>query len=143
MTPRLTWAGAISALLNPPAMPPVHRARLLVSADLLHTLLMMPDTMRILNVGLEDGDPRTIVISVEDPLLDPVYEGQLIPEVEPIFSTYDGVLVQAAWPLGEGAALSIVGDVFPDDDDVSDDLGVGTRAEPKRRSTTDPHGKDA
>lgn len=112
----MRWERAWRALVRQEIGPPVHRAELLVSTHLFHQLLMMPDTMRIVGVSMHDN-PHTLTLSVEDDTLAPVYEGQLVPEIEPVYSTGtpDGELVQAAWPLTMGADLVIVGDVFPDD----------------------------
>ena len=109
----------IAALVNPPTAPPVHRARLLVTSHLLHELLLMPDTMQIVGVALHEGDPRTIVVLVDDPALAAVAEGEALPQVEPVFLSRAAGLVQAEWPMAgrryEGG-VSLVGDVFPGDD---------------------------
>jgi hypothetical protein len=115
----MRWERAWRALIRQEIGPPVHRAELLMSTHLLHEMLMMPDTMRIVGVTMY-GNPHTVTLSVEDATLRPVYEGQLVPEIEPVFSTGtpDGELMQAAWPLTVGAEPVVVGDVFPDDDPV-------------------------
>ena len=85
-------------------MQEVRQAIVPVSVEFLHEMLLMPPSMTIIGVTFNG---REIAITVVDPELDPVVEGDLLPTVVPLFSTYEGGLRQADW---DGR---IVGDTFP------------------------------
>ena len=116
-------------LVTPPTGPPVHQARLLVSAELIHQMLKMPTETRILAVTF---DGRTFDFRVEDPRLFGVEKGQELPQIQPLYTSYmptTGMLIQAAWPFED--STEITGDTFPDDEDPDLD-GPGNAATSER-----------
>ena len=103
-------------LANPPEVPPVHRARMPVSVELLHQLLKLPDETRII-AGNLTPDGRTLEFVIEDDRLAAVYEGQEIPTNIPNYVSYGhrtGTLIQVIWAFGSEEVRT--GDTLPDND---------------------------
>ncbi len=110
-------------LVNPPASPPIHRARFRVTTELLRQMFHMPEGTRILGAFLE-MDGRTVSLLLEDPRIQATEEGYEIPTIDPLYTSYTptdyldaprpATLIQAAWPFEHGT--EITGDPFPDDE---------------------------
>ena len=99
-----------------PEVPPIHRARMPVSVELLHQLLRLPDETRIV-AGTLSPDGRTLEFVIDDPRLEPIYEGQEIPTNSPNYVSYGtryGTLIQVIWAFGSEEVRT--GDTLPDDD---------------------------
>ncbi len=108
-------------LANPPEVPPIHRARMPVTVALLHQLLRLPDETRIV-AGTLSPDGRILEFVIEDPRLEPIYEGQEIPTNIPNYVSYGhrtGTLIQVIWAFGSEEIRT--GDIIPDDDPPHDD----------------------
>ena len=110
-----------SPYVNPPPGPPVHRARMPVTVELLHQILRLPRETRIVGAHLIDGG-RTLEFIIEDERLEPVHDGHDIPQNIPSYVSYGtlhGHLIQAIWKF-DGEEVR-TGDSFPDDEAQPDD----------------------
>ena len=105
-------------LANPPEGPPVHRALMPVTVELLHEILRLPRETRIVGATLNPAG-HTLEFVIEDPRLAAVHEGQEIPQNYPLYvsrGTRHGTLIQAIWKF-DGEEVT-AGDTFPDDDEA-------------------------
>lgn len=117
-----------SHLVNPPEGPPVHRARMPVSVELLHEILKLPRETSIVGATLDPAG-HYLEFVIEDPRLAPVHEGQEIPQNMPKYVSYGtlhGTLIQAIWKFDQEEVTT--GDTLPDDlgaegDDEDEYLG--------------------
>jgi hypothetical protein len=105
----------MNGLVNPPEGPPVHRALMPVTVELLHEILKLPRETRIVGATL---DPAGFIIEfvIEDPRLAPVHEGQEIPQNNPTYvsrGTLHGTLIQAIWKFDQEEVTT--GDTLPGD----------------------------
>ena len=111
----------MTSFTNPPEGPPVHRARMPVTVELLHEILRLPRETRIVGATLDPAG-HTLEFVIEDPRLAPIHDGQEIPTNTPLYvsrGTIHGTLIQSIWKFEQGEVTA--GDTFPDDDENVDE----------------------